>query len=111
MGWYRVVKTIKGHRYEYLQRTWREGKKVRTESRYVGPAEVAQGGAPGRPPRAGELDDAFGRGDVVRVTNKTTGEVRERIYACKTPTGFGLADKISGIGGVRREAQHPGPLW
>ena len=30
MGWYQVVKTIKGHRYEYLQRTWREGKKVRT---------------------------------------------------------------------------------
>ena len=38
MGWYRVVKTIKGHRYIYEQRTWREGKHVRTESRYVGPA-------------------------------------------------------------------------
>ena len=38
MGWYRVVKTIKGHRYEYEQRTWREGRKVRTESRYIGPA-------------------------------------------------------------------------
>ena len=36
MGWYRVVKTIKGHRYEYLQRTWREGRHVRTESRYIG---------------------------------------------------------------------------
>ena len=32
MGWYRVIKTVKGHRYEYLQRSWREGKKVRTES-------------------------------------------------------------------------------
>jgi hypothetical protein len=40
VGWYTVVKTIKGHRYEYLQRTWREGKKVRTESRYIGPAEA-----------------------------------------------------------------------
>src|SRR3954451_2901075 len=39
MGWYRVVKTIKGHRYIYEQRTWREGKHVRTESRYVGPAD------------------------------------------------------------------------
>ena len=30
MGWYRVVKTIKGHRYRYIyeQRTWREGKHV-----------------------------------------------------------------------------------
>lgn len=51
MGWYRVVKTIKGHRYIYEQRTWREGKKVRTESRYVGPfdGEVPRGSAePGR---------------------------------------------------------------
>src|SRR5689334_22865693 len=38
MGWYRVVKTVKGHRYLYEQRSWREGKKVRTESRYIGPA-------------------------------------------------------------------------
>jgi antirestriction protein ArdC len=38
MGWYRVVKTIKGHRYTYEQRTWREGNRVRTESRYVGRA-------------------------------------------------------------------------
>jgi hypothetical protein len=52
MGWYSVVKTIKGHRYEYLQRTWREGRHVRTESRYVGPAEVAQGDA--RPTATGE---------------------------------------------------------
>jgi hypothetical protein len=36
MGWYQVVKAIKGHRYLYAQRTWREGKKVRTESRYIG---------------------------------------------------------------------------
>src|SRR4051812_38582607 len=39
MGWYRIVKTIKGHRYIYEQRTWREGKHVRTESRYLGPAD------------------------------------------------------------------------
>ncbi len=39
MGWYKVVKTIKGHRYVYEQRTWREGRHVRTESRYVGPAD------------------------------------------------------------------------
>ena len=44
MGWYRVVKTIKGHRYLYEQRTWREGKHVRTESRYIGPAEAIDGG-------------------------------------------------------------------
>src|SRR4051794_23926781 len=44
MDWYRVVKTIKGHRYIYEQRTWREGKHVRTESRYIGPAEAISRG-------------------------------------------------------------------
>lgn len=36
---YRVIKTVKGRRYIYEQRTWREGKRVRTESRYIGPAD------------------------------------------------------------------------
>jgi Zincin-like metallopeptidase len=40
-AWYRVIKTIKGHRYVYQQRTWREGKHVRTDSRYIGPAGSA----------------------------------------------------------------------
>ncbi len=34
---YQVVKTIKGRGYLYEQRTWRDGKCVRTESRYLGP--------------------------------------------------------------------------
>ena len=38
-AWYRVIKIIKGHRYVYEQRTRREGKHVRTENRYVGPAD------------------------------------------------------------------------
>jgi|SRR3954471_1908064 len=37
-NWYRVVKTIKGHRYVYLQQTYREGGHVRTRNRYLGPA-------------------------------------------------------------------------
>ena len=49
MGWYRVVKTIKGHRYVYEQRTWREGKRVRTENRYIGP-EGGDGRAAGGSP-------------------------------------------------------------
>jgi hypothetical protein len=54
MGWYRVIKTVKGRRYEYLQRSWREGKKVRTESRYIGPA--GDGNATARPPQASDFD-------------------------------------------------------
>jgi hypothetical protein len=34
---YIVIKTINGRRYRYLQRSYRVGKKVRTESRYLGP--------------------------------------------------------------------------
>ena len=34
---YIVVKTIKGRQYRYLQRSWREGGKVRTESKCLGP--------------------------------------------------------------------------
>ena len=37
MSSYVVIKTIKGHRYRYRQRTWREGKRVRTKSIYLGP--------------------------------------------------------------------------
>ena len=33
---YVVVKTIKGRRYRYLQRSWREGKKVRTSATCLG---------------------------------------------------------------------------
>jgi hypothetical protein len=36
--WYTVIKTIKGYRYLYRQRTWRDGTRVRTESQYIGPA-------------------------------------------------------------------------
>jgi hypothetical protein len=54
MGWYRVIKIVKGHRYEYLQRSWREGKKVRTESRYIGLAGDSD--APTRPSRASDFD-------------------------------------------------------
>ena len=32
-GWYRVVKTIKGHQYLYEQQTYREGGRVRTRNR------------------------------------------------------------------------------
>src|SRR5690349_390145 len=44
-GWYRVVKTIKGHRYIYEQQTWREGDHVRTRNRYIGRAVDSQGGS------------------------------------------------------------------
>lgn len=39
MGWYVVVKKIKGIAYRYRQRTWRENGRVQTESIYLGRAD------------------------------------------------------------------------
>ena len=36
---YRVIKTIRGRHYLYEQRSWREGKRVRTQSRCLGPLD------------------------------------------------------------------------
>jgi hypothetical protein len=36
---YIVIKTINRRQYRYLQRSYRVGKKVRTESRYLGPVD------------------------------------------------------------------------
>jgi hypothetical protein len=47
MGWNRVIKTVKGHQYAYMQRSWREGKHVRTESRFIG-AVFGEGGTSNR---------------------------------------------------------------
>jgi hypothetical protein len=47
--WYPTIKTIKGRRYLYRQRTWREGRRVRSQTQYIGPIDVS---APtGRPER------------------------------------------------------------
>jgi antirestriction protein ArdC len=45
-NWYRVVKTIKGHRYLYDQQTYREGEHVRTLNRYIGRADEVRSGRP-----------------------------------------------------------------
>lgn len=47
---YIVIKTVKGRRYLYQQRTWREGRRVRTESRYIGPLDKSAG-TPSSSPR------------------------------------------------------------
>jgi hypothetical protein len=38
MDWYVVIKTINGHRYFYMQKTYRVGTRVRTISKYLGSA-------------------------------------------------------------------------
>lgn len=41
---YKVVKKINGRLYEYWQRTYRQGGKVKTENRYIGPVSNTRGG-------------------------------------------------------------------
>jgi hypothetical protein len=45
VGWYRVIKTVKGRQYAYLQRSWRDGKRVRTQSISLGPVSGGGGSA------------------------------------------------------------------
>ena len=55
MSWYQVVKTINGRKYLYLQMTYREGRKVKTKNKYIGPATGGfGGGAPAVLPTATE---------------------------------------------------------
>jgi hypothetical protein len=37
MQWYRVVKTIRGRKYLYWQKTYRVGKQVKTLNQYIRP--------------------------------------------------------------------------
>jgi len=54
MDWYVVIKTIKGRRYYYRQKTWRESRHVRTKSEYIGPVDgmAMPTAAPAAPPQA-----------------------------------------------------------
>ncbi len=41
MSWHIVAKTINGRRFLYRQMTWREGRRMRTRSEYIGPVDGA----------------------------------------------------------------------
>jgi hypothetical protein len=42
MSWYRVTKTIHGRKYDYWQRTERQGKSTKTYNKYIGPSTAGQ---------------------------------------------------------------------
>lgn len=79
--WYFVVKTIKGRRYRYRQRTWREGDRVRTQSQYLGPVDGGRSHQLG-PAEAVRLWD---RGELCELTAADLG-VRE-VEAVRHYTG------------------------
>ena len=67
-----VIKTIKGRQYRYLQRSYRDGDRVRTESLYLGP--VGGGRRLGLLRRIGELIEANRAEPGTRVLNQMIDE-------------------------------------
>jgi hypothetical protein len=75
--WYKVTKRINGRLYDYWQRTYRVGKSVKTENKYIGPA--------------------FGRNDRVLLVHKDSGARQERTIRNVLPDGYTVVDDVSGI--------------
>lgn len=78
MPWVRVIKTVKGRPYAYLQRSFRVGNSVRTESRYLGPVGGAGdvGPASSAPSRTNGLRFRF-----VPGARKLSADRLDREYA------------------------------
>src|SRR5215475_6675621 len=75
--WYKVTKRINGRLYDYWQRTYRVGKSVKTENKYIGPA--------------------FGRNDRVLLVHKVSGARQERTIRNALPDGYTVVGDVSGI--------------
>jgi hypothetical protein len=70
MGWYQVTKCINGRSYLYLQMTYREGAKVKTKNKYLGPANGGFGAGPANLPTASQypkLEKPAGRIKVQKI--------------------------------------------
>jgi hypothetical protein len=70
MSWYIVIKTIKGRRYRYRQRTWREGGRMRTKSEYIGPVGEENRGVRSRV----GLEQAAASGRYRDVEHRSAGQ-------------------------------------
>lgn len=81
MGWYTVTKTINGRKYLYLQMTYREGRKVRTKNKYLGPATGGfGGGAPANLPTASMLPGKQ------RAINRPSGVLKVSKFDASNPS-------------------------
>lgn len=73
--WYFVVKTIKGRRYLYQQRSWREGRRVRTQCFSLGPVDKPKAASrPFAPLSADEACAKWDSGDLVALRPKDLSE-------------------------------------
>jgi hypothetical protein len=72
---YTVIKTIRGRRYRYLQRSWREGKRVRTKSTLLGRADGTERyNADFDPIHQGQLENMAWPHWSVTTKNLTSGK-------------------------------------
>jgi hypothetical protein len=84
MGWYVVIKTVKGRQYRYVQRTWRENGRVRTENKYLGPIHGAlrtrRGSA--RHPASPSLEQPFDYDRLLANVERHTKKMEEFQREC-----------------------------
>lgn len=99
-AWYKVIKTVKGHRYAYWQRAWREGGRVRTVSIYVGPAAAGWGAPPSRDPSPGVPGPRPAPHAPV-ITTATSPlsepELIEQLFSGSVPAAFKWTPPWSGV--------------
>lgn len=72
MSWYTVIKTIKGRQYRYLQTTYRNGGKVRTRNKYLGPVARVVRAAAAHLPTLDELLPDVGQARTIDRYVETT---------------------------------------
>ena len=102
---YIVVRTIKGRQYRYLQRSYRDGKKVKTVSEYLGPV-----GAILRAPR--HLGRAIG--GLIEANRTTEPIVDEeamlRDMNAKEAAHARMIERFEEETGLKMPARNPVPI-
>src|SRR5690349_14164122 len=76
-SWYKVTKRINGRFYDYWQRTYRVGKSVKTDNRYIGPSRRSAITAPSATTSQREPLYA-GQFEIPIATHSTTGRREPR---------------------------------
>jgi hypothetical protein len=77
MPWYRVTKKIKGRLYDYWQRTYRVGRSVKTENRYIGPSSKSGGFSTTAGSAASQREPLYAGQFEIPVAARSTTEDRK----------------------------------
>ena len=106
-----VIKTIKGRRYRYLQRSYRDGGKVRTESLYLGP--VDGGRRKGILRRVGELIAANRSEPGTRLINEMVENWEKQCKAqaaTEKQAEDAFYERMHALYGTTKGAANPAPI-